>query len=202
MTRRVGLTGGIASGKSSVAGRLRHHGLLVLDADLVVRALYRPGAAGARAVAERFGVQFLDDEGGVHRARLAAHVFSDRVALEALNALIHPLVLAEQAAWYSALERAQTRIGVVEATLLVETGGRDRFEILVTVSAPEELRLARAASRDPGIDVEELRARMRGQISDAERERVADVVIHNDGDRAALVSAADDLASRLRTGGL
>ena len=144
MILKVGLTGGLASGKSTVAGRLRANGIPVLDADLIVHDLYREGGAGARAVAEAFGPEFLAVDGSVDRPKLSAHVFHDPPSLARLNALIHPLVHAAQAKWFGDLEAKGEALGVVEATLLVETGGRERFDVLVTVSAPADVRLARA----------------------------------------------------------
>lgn len=195
---RVGLTGGLASGKSSVARALAREGLPVRDADLVVRELYEPGQPGALAIASSFGPEFLDESGAVVRARLGAHVFGhpDRVAR--LNALIHPLVHAEHARWFEALERAGQRLGVVEATLLLESGGRARFDVVVTVSAPEDVRLARAAARNPEIPVEELRNRMKAQLPDARREELADVVLRNDGSAEELLAKARELARQLR----
>lgn len=198
MILRVGLTGGLASGKSSVAARLHERGIPVLDADRIVHHLYEPRHEGARAVAQAFGARFLTAEGAVDRPRLALHVFQDGEELKRLNALVHPLVLAEQARWFERLEAEGKRLGVVEATLLVESGGRNRFDLLVTVSAPEEIRIARAESRSPEKVVEELRMRVKGQLLDAQRESVADVVIRNDGTLDELLAEADRLALRLR----
>jgi dephospho-CoA kinase len=198
MILRVGLTGGLASGKSTVAARLRERGIPVLDADKIVHHLYEPGHEGARAVAKAFGDDFLTPEGAVDRPRLALHVFQDGAELRRLNALIHPLVIAEQARWFERLEREEETLGVMEATLLVESGGRDQNDLLVTVSAPEELRLARAAERTPGADKEELRKRVEGQLTDGQREAVADVVIRNEGSRDELLAEADRLAVNLR----
>lgn len=198
MIRRVGLTGGLASGKSTVADRLRQRGVPVLDSDRVVHELYAPGQPGAAAVAQEFGTEFLDAAGAVDRQRLAARVFEDQAALSRLNARIHPLVIEAQERWFRELEALGEGVAVVEATLLLESGGRGRHPLVVTVSAPENDRLARAAARTPGIDPQELRRRMDAQLSDAERERQADVVIRNDGSREDLLARADELADRIR----
>lgn len=198
MILKVGLTGGLASGKSSVAARLRQAGIPVLDADEVVHALYRPGAAGTRAVARAFGPEMVDASGAIDRRALARRVFSDPGALARLDALVHPLVFEAEAAWLAEREKEGAPVGVVEATLIVETGGRARYDVLVAVSAPEEVRAARALERLPGSTPEEVRRRIAAQTTDAERERVADVVIRNDGDRAGLAAQADALAKRLR----
>jgi dephospho-CoA kinase len=196
---RVGLTGGLASGKSTVAERLRQDGIPVLDADRIVHGLYAPGGPGARAVAEAFGPEFLDESGAVDRARLAAHVFANPEALARLNALIHPLVFEEQAGWFREQERAGHALGAVEATLLVETGGRARYDCLIVLSAPEEMRLARAAARNPEVPVDELRRRVRAQLPDAEREKQADIVLRTDGTKEDLFARVDALAERLRS---
>ena len=198
MILKVGLTGGLASGKSTVAARLREHGVPVLDADLIVHDLYRAHSAGARAVADAFGPEFLAPDSSVDRRKLSAHVFHDPAELARLNGLIHPLVRDEQARWFAALEAKGEALGVVEASLLVETGGRQRFDVLVTVSAPTDVRLARAIRRSGETDPNELVRRMSAQFSDAVREEVADIVIHADGTKEELLKKVDDLAAELR----
>jgi dephospho-CoA kinase len=198
MILKVGLTGGLASGKSTVAARLRENGIPVLDADLIVHDLYRAGAAGARAVAEAFGREFLMPDGSVDRRKLSAHVFHDEAALARLNGLIHPLVRDTQARWFQELEAKGEPIGVIEATLLVETGGRQRFDVLVAVSAPADVRLARAVRRSGETDPNEFVRRMAAQFSDAAREEVADVVLHADGAKEELLGKVDALAVELK----
>ncbi len=196
---RVGLTGGMASGKSTVAGLLRTHGIPVLDADRVVHELYRPGGAGAKEVAALFGPGYLAEDGSVDRPKLAAAVFGKTKAAElaALNSRIHPLVLAAQADWFKTLEARGERLGVVEATLLLETGGGTRYDIIVVVSAPRESRIERAQARQRGLTRQELEARLDAQLSDAERESQADIVIRNDGSREELVGKIEALVERL-----
>jgi dephospho-CoA kinase len=198
MILKVGLTGGLASGKSTVAGRLRQNGIQVLDADLIVHDLYRAGGEGARAVAGAFGPDFLAPDGSVDRQKLSAHVFHDPAALARLNGLIHPLVRDAQARWFSDLEAKGEALGVVEATLLVETGGRQRFDVLVTVSAPADVRLARAVHRGNEADPNEFVRRMSAQFSDAAREEVADIVLHADRTKEELLKRVDELARELK----
>ena len=195
---RVGLTGGIASGKSTVAARLCEHGIPVLDADEIVRNLYRPGGEGARVVAEEFGPKMLDPSGGVDRARLARHVFADPLALARLNARIHPLVFETQQRWLGEREEAGERIGVIEATLLVESGGRGRYDLVIAVSAPEDVRLERAVRRSGEIEREGLRRRIAAQMPDGERETAADIVLRSDGTKDELMEKVDALARRLK----
>jgi dephospho-CoA kinase len=198
--RRVGLTGGIASGKSAVAARWRELGIPVLDADRLVRALYEPGEPGAAAVAEEFGPQVLDERGAVSRPRLAALVFADPAAVARLNARVHPLVRRETDRWLADREAEGRAVAVVEATLLVENAGRERFDLLVAVSAPEELRLNRALARDPAATRDSVLARMRAQLSDDARNAACDEVLVNDGSVEELLAKANALAPRLGSG--
>ena len=190
---RVGLTGGLASGKSTVARLLAAHpGLLVVDADVLVAELYRPGGPGAAAVATLFGPDCIAPDGGVDRRALAARVFADEQARRRLERAIHPLVRAR----FSALAEAHGGVAVLEATLLVEAGFRDLFDLVVTVEAPAELRLVRAVAR--GLPEDDARARLAAQGSGDERRAASDLVIVNDGDLASLEAAVEDLAAMLR----
>lgn len=198
MILKVGLTGGLASGKSTIGEGLERRGIPVRDADRMVRDLYEPGAAGARAVAKTFGAEFLAANGSVDRQKLSVRVFHDAEQLARLNALIHPLVRNEQAAWFTELEKKGEPLGVVEATLLVETGGRERFDVLVAVSAPADVRLQRAIKRSGETDPNEFVKRMSAQFSDAAREEVSDIVIRTDGTREELEGKIDRLADELR----
>lgn len=198
MILKVGLTGGIASGKSTIAEGLGRRGIPVRDADRMVHELYAPGAPGARAVAAAFGPDFLCPDGSVDRRKLSMHVFHDRAALSTLNGLIHPLVQDEQARWFASLAEKGEALGVIEATLLVETGGRERFDVLVAVSAPADLRLQRAIKRSGEIDPNEFVKRMTAQFSDAAREEVSDIVVRTDGTREELEEKIDRLAEDLR----
>jgi dephospho-CoA kinase len=198
MILKVGLTGGLASGKSTVAGRLRENGIPVLDADLIVHDLYCAGGAGARAVADAFGPEYLSPDASVDRRKLSAHVFHDSAALARLNGVIHPLVREAQARWFKDLEVNGEPLGVIEATLLVETGGRQRFDVLVAVSAPADARLARAVRRSGESDPNEFVRRMSAQLPDAEREKAADIVLHADGTKEELLEKVDALAVELR----
>ena len=199
---RVGLTGGIASGKSVVATRWRDLGIPVLDADRLVHALYEPAGAGAAAVADEFGRELLDARGAVDRSRLAALVFADPAAVARLNTRIHPMVRAETERFLEDCETAGNPAAGVEGTLLVENGGRERFHVLVAVSAPEEVRIARALSRDPSSTRESVLARMRAQLPEEERNAACDFVLVNDGSVEELRAKANAVAADLvRSGG-
>ena len=141
---------------------------------------------------------YLDLESDVDRTKLSAHVFHDPPSLARLNALIHPLVQAEQARWFQGLEAKGEALGVIEATLLVETGGRRRFDVLVTVSAPADIRLRRAIRRSGETDPNEFVKRMSAQFSDAAREEVADIVIRTEGTKEELLKRVDALARELK----
>jgi len=197
---RVGLTGGIASGKSAVAARLRELRIPVLDADRLVRDLYEPGRAGAAAVADEFGPDLLDERGAVNRPRLSALAFADPAAIARLNARIHPLVRIETDRWLAERETEGCAVAVVEATLLVENAGRERYDFLVAVSAPEEIRIARALHRDPSSTRESVLARMRAQLPDEARNAACDVVLVGDGCLDELRAKTDALAAGLRSG--
>jgi dephospho-CoA kinase len=196
---RVGLTGGIASGKSAVGSRWRALGIPVLDADQLVHALYEPGAPGTAAVAAEFGPELLDERGAVDRPRLARLAFAEPATVARLNARIHPIVRVETERWLAEREAEGHPVAVVEATLLVENNGRDRYDVLVAVSAPEELRLARALARDPGATRDTVLARMRAQLPDAERNAACDEVIVTDGTLEELRTKAEAVARRLRS---
>lgn len=189
---RVGLTGGLASGKSTVARLLAERGATVVDADRLVAELYEPGEPGVRAAAELFGREVLDPRGAVDRERLAAVVFTDPEARRHLEGAIHPLVRER----FAALAGDAEGVVVLEATLLVEAGYAPDFDRVVTVEADPEVRLARAVGR--GMPEEEARRRLLAQGEGVARRAAADVVIENDGDLADLERQVDALWTELR----
>lgn len=189
---RVGLTGGLASGKSTLGGWLREAGFEVIDSDRIVADLYRPGGPGARAVEALFGHEVLDDTGAVDRPRLAERVFSDGVTRRRLEEAIHPLVREQ----FARIAASSDRIAVLEVPLLVESGMAEAFDVVVTVEAPLAERIERAAAR--GLSPEEAQARIAAQVSAQLRRHAADIVIENDGDLEALREKADELVERLR----
>jgi dephospho-CoA kinase len=188
----VGLTGGLASGKSTVARLLRSAGFEVVDADELVRELHRPGGAGAAAVRELFGPALLGPDGGTDAAAVARRVFADPAARVGLEAALHPLVRERFA------ERARDAAGVavLEATKLVEAGFASDFDLVVTVEADPELRIARAVAR--GLPESEARARLAAQADETTRAAAADVVLRNDGSRAELAAEVERLVERIR----
>jgi dephospho-CoA kinase len=220
---RVGLTGGLASGKSTVAGWLRDAGFQVIDADRLVAELYHPGGAGTAAARRLFGDAVLTPEGGVDHAALAARVFSDPAGRRDLEQAIHPLVrhrFEELAAAATAERRprpagqpapttapaeqphpatapAALPILVLEATLLVEAGYGPGFDLIVTLEGDPEARLRRAVARG-GLDEPAARARLAAQGDGARRRQGADRVIDNDGTLADLRRQIDALIAEIR----
>ncbi|MGH9158109.1 MAG: dephospho-CoA kinase [Acidimicrobiales bacterium] len=175
----VGLTGGMGSGKSTVARALTARGAVAIDADAVAREVVEPGTPGLAAVVDRFGPGVLDGTGAgaaLNRAALAAVVFADPAARADLNAIVHPLVAAESARRLAAAPEGS--VVVLDVPLLVEAA-RSGYDLVVVVEAPEEVRLRRLEGR--GVDPDDARRRMAAQASDTDRRKVADVVIDNSG---------------------
>jgi dephospho-CoA kinase len=188
----VGLTGGIASGKSTVSGWLRDEGFQVIDADRLVAELHQPGGEGATAVRDLFGAGMLDEHGGVDHAKVAARVFSDPAARKALEAAIHPLVKKR----FAEIAAQAEGVVVLEATLLVEAGYAPLFDFIITVEAPCELRLERAIAR--GTNPETARARLLAQGDGDERREAAHRLIDNSGDVEHLRRQVDELIGELK----
>jgi dephospho-CoA kinase len=174
----VGLTGGIGSGKSSVAARLAELGAIVIDSDRLAREVVEPGTDGHAAVVERFGTKVLAPGGAIDRAALAAEVFGDAAARKDLEAIIHPRVRARTAEIAQAAPPGA--IVVNDVPLLVEAGLSSAYNMVVVVLASEETRIARLNSAR-GMAESEARARIAAQATDEQRRAVADVVIVNDG---------------------
>lgn len=193
MTRalRVGLTGGLAGGKSTVAGWLRDAGFTVVDADRLVADLYRPGGQGTALVRQLFGPEAIDAEGGVDRAKVAARVFSDPEARHALEKAVHPLVRER----FAEIAQGAQGVVVLEATLLVEAGYGPMFDFIVTVEADAETRLRRAVAR--GLDEASARARLVAQGDGKERKEAAHRVIDNCGGLPQLRRQVDELIEEL-----
>lgn len=178
---RVGLTGGIASGKSTIMRMLAGHGCITVDADAIVARLYRPGEAGHEAIVRAYGTDILLADGEIDRKKLAALAFSNAEEAKKLNALIHPIVLAEEARLMrEAEERGNDGIYVVEATLLLEAGGRQRYDRIIVVDVAPDVQVERAIGR--GMTRADVVSRIAHQMPREERLRHADYVIDNSGD--------------------
>jgi len=176
---RVGLTGGLASGKSTVAAILGELGAIVFDADAIVRDLYAPGGAGESAARELFGEKILGANGAVDRARIAEMVFTDDSARHALEARIHPLVRREIEQRFADAERQGARVAVAEASQLLEARTESTCDRVLLVIAPEPERLRRWEAK--GGDAEDARRRIASQIAPSQAFDRATDVISNDG---------------------
>jgi dephospho-CoA kinase len=188
---RVGLTGGLASGKSTVARRLAELGAEVFDADRIVAELYVAGGPGEAAASELFGDEIFDGHGAVDRGRLARLVFADPGKRRALESRIHPLVGAEIVRRFAAAERRGVPIAVAEASQLLEAKKDDRYDRVVVVVAPEEERIRRWIAK--GGDPDDARGRIAAQIPPEDARRRATDVIVNDGTLEELREKVDEL---------
>jgi dephospho-CoA kinase len=200
---RVGLTGGIGSGKSAVSARLAALGAVVIDGDKAARAVVEPGTPGLARIAETFGPGVLTPDGALDRPKLAAIVFADDAAREKLNAITHPLIhdyikAAEDAA---AAAGGPDTIVVHDIPLLAEGQRAGEFAVVIVVDAPVEVRLERLTAQR-GMTREQARARMAAQATREQRLAIADIVIDNSGTLADLdrrvAEVWADLKSRVR----
>ena len=180
----VGLTGGIGSGKSTVAAMLAERGAVVVDADRLAREAVAVGTTGHRAVVDRFGADVVADDGSLDRRALAGVVFDDPAALADLNAIVHPPVRAAIAARLAELTGTEAVV-VLEIPLLVESGRSYGESAVVVVDCPEDVALRRLVD-GRGMDEADARRRMAAQIPRAERLAAADLVIDNSGPLEAL----------------
>jgi len=193
----VGLTGGIATGKSTVVRMLVRRGARVIDHDALVHALQEPGRPVWRQIVEAFGRGILDDGGRIDRKRLGALVFGDEERRKALEGIVHPAVLEEA-------ERERERIGrqdgraivLSDIPLLLEVGMQDRFDLILLVYAPPEVQIERVMKRN-GMTREEAAARLSAQMPIDEKLRRADVVIRNDSTMGDLEKRVDEVWQEL-----
>lgn len=187
---KIGLTGGIASGKSVAAARLRELGAVVIDADALAREVVAPGTPGLAQVVDAFSSSILGPDGALDRARLGALVFGNPERLAVLNSIIHPLVRERAAALAAAAPRGA--VVVQDIPLLVETGQGANFHLVLVVDAPEDVRIQRMVGHRK-MTVEEARSRMAAQATRDARLAAADVVLENSGTKDELRDAVDRL---------
>ena len=192
----VGLTGGVASGKSLAASTLASLGAVVIDADLLAREVVEPGTPGLAAVVEAFGEQVLAADGSLNRPKLGALVFSDEAARAKLNSIVHPLVREEAAKVRAAA--GQSAIVVEDIPLLVETKQQERFDAVVVVQAEHDERIRRMM-QDRGWSREDALARMAAQATDEQRAAVADFVLDNSGTRQEMIDQVHALYQQLES---
>jgi dephospho-CoA kinase len=178
---KVGLTGGIASGKSTVAGFLRELGAFIVDADQVARQVMARGAEAHNEVVEHFGRGVLDDDGEIDRSKLAEIVFNDTEARSALNDMVHPRIREEAARRFErCAHEGASRLAVYDAALLVETGVYRDMDKLIVVSCRTGIQVERLILRG-GMGAEQAEARIAAQASMEEKLAAADYVIETDG---------------------
>jgi dephospho-CoA kinase len=196
----VALTGGIASGKSVVAARLREHGAVVIDADAVAREVVEPGMPALARIAEAFGADVITADGALDRAALGAIVFQDPRAREQLNAITHPAVRERSHELFAAAEAADPDAVVVyDVPLLIDghESRTDEFDLIVVVHAEASTRIARMVELR-GMTPDEAQHRINSQATDAERLAVADLVIDTDGTLEETFEQTDALWQKLR----
>jgi len=174
---RVGLTGSIAVGKSYVASAFGELGCHVLDADQTAREAVSPGSAGLETVVKEFGVEVLNPDGTLNRQRLGTIIFADEEKRQKLNHILHPFIIARQDEIMREWERDDpSGIGIIDAALMIESGGYRRFDKLIVVHCRPEVQLERLMLRN-GLSREEAQARIDAQMPQAEKQRYADFLI-------------------------
>jgi dephospho-CoA kinase len=193
---QVALTGNIASGKSTVAHLLREKGATIIDADVLARRAVEPGTRGFEAVVERFGSSVVGPDGALDRARLRQRVFSDPVARDALNAIVHPIVAHLREDELQAARRRGDAIVISDIPLLFEVGLEHAFEAVILVDAAEATRLERLM-RTRGLPEPEARAMIAAQMPSSQKRPHATWVIDNDGSRDQLAGQVDALWASL-----
>jgi dephospho-CoA kinase len=194
--RIFGLTGGIASGKSTVAGRWRAGGLPILDADQLAREVVAPDTDALREIAAAFGNGLVLPNGTLDRRALGRLVFTDEAARRQLNGITHPRITRLMLDRAAALARSGYRLVCYEAALIVESGAEDAFRPLVVVSCPESVQLARVMAR--GVSQDEALARLRAQKPNEAKIAVADYVIDGSGSLEANAKQADETLGAIR----
>lgn len=194
----IGLTGGIASGKSTVARRLVEHGAVHIDADELARRVVQPGKPAHAAIVDEFGQEILKPDGTLDRQKLAEIVFHDDAARERLNAIVHPAVRELTSRLLAKIEAEDPDAVVVyDVPLLVEAAVDHPFDLIVVTSAPKRTQVKRLVE-ERGLDPNQAQARVDAQVDNTERVAVADVVIDTDGSMAHTMSQVDALWHRIK----
>ena len=193
----IGLTGGIASGKSTVARRLVEHGAVHIDADQLARRVVEPGSPALAAIVEQFGAEFLRADGTLDREKLGKHVFRDDAARARLNAIVHPAVRELSGRLIAKAEAEDpSAVVVYDVPLLVEASVDHPFDLIVVTNAPRRTQVKRLVE-ERGLDLLQAEARVDAQVDNTARLAIADVVIDTDGTLAHTMSQADALWGRI-----
>ena len=193
-----GLTGNIGSGKSTVGKMLAAAGWVHIDADYIGKVAAEPGTAANEEIRRTFGGEYFDEDGNLNRKKLGAYVFADQSELAKLNAILHPAIRAEMKRRIDkSLERDSQRHIVVEAAIMLETGMDDLVDKIIVVAAADKIRLRRVMARD-NMPREQILERMANQMSQQEKIRLADYVIDNSSDVAALRQAVEEFLQKIK----
>ena len=194
---RVGITGSIASGKSTVARRMKDRGIPVIDLDKVGHEVLRKRHEAFEPVVEAFGKGILGDDGEIDRKKLGVLVFADPAARERLNQIMHPKIRAEEARRIDAMAEAGETAVATEAALLIETGQKNRFDFFVVVGCTPEIQIARLMKRDHCTEAEAKR-RIEAQLSFEEKKAEADWVIDTSSEKATTLVETDRLVEEIK----
>lgn len=197
MTVAIGLTGGIASGKSVISSLLAERGAVIIDADRLGHEAYRAGTETFRRVVEAFGEDVIGDDGQIDRKRLGAKVFGDPAARKRLEAIVWPAIREMAREQIEHARRRGAPAVVLEAAVLIEAGWQDLVDEVWVAEVEPEIAIRRLESRN-GLTREQAEARLRAQLSNEERRRHADVVIENNGTLEDLRRRVDEAWARLR----
>ena len=194
---RVGLTGGIASGKSSLAALLSERGIPVIDSDAIARDLTAPGSEALSEIARALGSEVVAPDGSLDRKRAGQIVFADDAKRNTLEKILHPRIMAEQDRWLNRIEKAgESPVAVVEAALMIESGRAKRFDLIVVVNCGEAQQIKRFMDRT-GMDEAAARARIEAQMPLSEKVKLADRVVDNRGSPPDLAAQAQSLVQWL-----
>ncbi len=198
--KNVGLTGSIAVGKTFVCNILCELGCHVLDADKTAREVVEPGSLGLRSVVEHFGKEILLENGELDRKKLGAIAFADKEKLELLNSIIHPLVIEKQNEWLQEKEADDPNgIAIVDAALMIESGGYKRFDKLIVVWCQPGIQFARLIERDK-LSKDEAKHRITSQMPQEEKKKYADMLIDTSGTRDETIQRTKEIFELLRSG--
>lgn len=195
MTRRIALTGGIATGKSYVAARLREAGVPIVDADVLAREVVTPGSPALAAIRKRFGPDAVRRDGTMDRIRVGQIVFKDKRARLDLEAIIHPAVIKAIQEFFAALPK-RTPFAVADIPLVFETGREKEFDAIVVVACPREMQLQRLMERNK-LSKEDAEKRLAAQLPIDQKVKKATYVIKNDGTFEETDKQVDDLIATL-----
>lgn len=195
--KRIGLTGGIGSGKSTVAAILAEHGFPIIDADKIAREVVEPGQPALAELALTFGEDILNEDGSLNRQALANVAFVNEENRQALNNITHPRINARTEELFAEAEAAGKEAAVWDMPLLVDQGYEDRVDIVIVVDVDAETRLKRLVE-SRGLDEADARRRIASQIDDETRRKAADFIVDNNGERAALEPQVKEIIKSLR----